>query len=68
VFASVFAPLLPNQFDALVSLVFNITVAQFRDSDILRNLNSGDQLAAANGFDVWRRARLNGRVIVVDAP
>lgn len=63
----VFAPLLQNQFDALVSLVFNITVAQFRDSDILRNLNSGDQLAAANGFDVWRRARLNGRVIVVDA-
>jgi lysozyme len=63
----VFAPLLQNQFDALVSLVFNITVAQFRDSDILRNLNSGDQLAAANGFDLWRRARLNGRVIVVDA-
>jgi GH24 family phage-related lysozyme (muramidase) len=63
----VFAPLLQNQFDALVSLVFNITVAQFRDSDILRHLNSGDQLAAANGFDVWRRARLNGRVIVVDA-
>ncbi len=64
---SVFAPLLQNQFDALVSLVFNITPAQFRDSDILRNLNSGDYLAAANGFDLWRRARLHGRVIVVDA-
>lgn len=63
----VFAPLLQNQFDALVSLVFNISVSQFRDSDILRNLNSGDYLAAANGFDLWRRARLHGRVIVVDA-
>jgi len=63
----VFAPLLQNQFDALVSLAFNISVAQFRNSDILQNLNSGDYLAAANGFDVWRRARLNGRVIVVDA-
>lgn len=65
--AMVFAPLLQNQFDALVSLAFNISVVQFRDSDILHHLNSGDYLAAANGFDVWRRARLNGRVIVVDA-
>jgi GH24 family phage-related lysozyme (muramidase) len=64
---SVFAPLMQNQFDALVSLVFNISPAQFRESDILRNLNSGDFLAAANGFDLWRRARLNGRVMVVDA-
>jgi lysozyme len=64
---SVFAPLMQNQFDALVSFVFNISAAQFRESDILRNLNSGDFLAAANGFDVWRRARLNGRVMVVDA-
>lgn len=64
---TVFAPLLQNQFDALVSLAFNISVSQFRNSDILQNLNGGDYLAAANGFDVWRRARLNGRVIVVDA-
>lgn len=64
---SVFAPLMQNQFDALVSLVFNISPAQFRESDILRNLNAGDFLAAANGFDMWRRARLNGRVMVVDA-
>ncbi len=64
---AVFAPLLQNQFDALVSLAFNISIAQFRDSDILRHLNSGDYLAAANSFDVWRRARLHGRVIVVDA-
>lgn len=64
---SVFAPLMQNQFDALVSFVFNISPAQFRESDILRNLNSGDFLAAANGFDLWRRARLNGRVMVVDA-
>jgi lysozyme len=64
---SVFAPLMQNQFDALVSFVFNISTAQFRESDILRNLNAGDFLAAANGFDLWRRARLNGRVMVVDA-
>lgn len=63
----IYAPLMQNQFDALVSLAFNISPGQFRDSDILRNLNAGDYLAAANGFDLWRKARLHGRVMVVDA-
>jgi lysozyme len=62
-----YAPLMQNQFDALVSLAFNISSAQFRDSDVLRNLNAGDYLAAANAFDLWRRARINGRIMVVDA-
>ncbi len=62
-----YAPLMQNQFDALASLVFNISPVQFRDSDVLRNLNAGDFLAAANGFDLWRRARIHGRVMVVDA-
>ena len=63
----IYAPLMQNQFDALVSLVFNISIGQFRDSDILRNLNAGDILAAANGFDLWRKARLHGQVMIVDA-
>ncbi len=62
-----YAPVMQNQFDALVSLAFNISPGQFRDSDILRNLNGGDFLAAANAFDVWRKARIHGRVMVVDA-
>jgi GH24 family phage-related lysozyme (muramidase) len=65
--AVIYAPLLQNQFDALVSLTFNISPGQFRDSDILRNLNAGDILAAANGFDLWRKARIHGRVMIVDA-
>ena len=63
----IYAPLMQGQFDALVSLAFNISLGQFRDSDIVRHLNSGDYLAAANGFDLWRKARLHGRVMVVDA-
>lgn len=63
----IYAPLLQGQFDALVSLAFNISLGQFRDSEIVRNLNAGDYLAAANGFDLWRKARINGRVMVVDA-
>lgn len=62
-----YAPLMQNQFDALVSLAFNISPVQFRDSEILRNLNAGDFLSAANGFDLWRKARIHGRVMVVDA-
>lgn len=64
---SVYAPLGQHQFDALVSLAFNISPGQFRDSEVLRALNAGDFIAAANGFDAWRRARINGRLIVVDA-
>jgi len=63
----IYAPLLQTQFDALVSLAFNISLGQFRESEIVRHLNAGDYLAAASGFDLWRKARLNGRVMVVDA-
>lgn len=63
----IYAPLMQGQFDALVSLAFNISMGQFRDSEIVRLMNSGDYLGAANAFDLWRKARLHGRVIVVDA-
>lgn len=63
----VYAPLTQGQFDAIASLVFNISPGQFKDSEILRNLNAGEYIAAAAGFDAWRKARINGRLIVVDA-
>lgn len=63
----VLTPLNQNQFDALASLVFNISPGQFRDSSLLRRLNSGDHLAAAAEFEDWRKARISGQVIVVDA-
>jgi GH24 family phage-related lysozyme (muramidase) len=65
--SSVYAPLNQNQYDALVSLTMNISPGQFRDSDILRCINGGDFLSAAHGFDLWRKARIHGRVMVVDA-
>lgn len=63
----IYAPLMQGQFDALASLTYNISVAQFRESDILAQLNAGNYLAAANGFDLWRKAKLHGRVMIVDA-
>lgn len=63
----VHAPLTQSQFDALVSLAFNIGPKAFRGSDILRAINNGRPLDAAAGFDVWRKATIDGKTFVVDA-
>lgn len=61
------APVTQSQFDALASLAFNIGIDNFVNSDALAYLNSGDVIAAAAAFDVWRKADFQGRPIVVDA-
>lgn len=42
-----------SQFDALVSLVYNIGVGAFAKSTLLRWLNQGEYILAANQFDRW---------------
>lgn len=64
---SILAPLNQNEFDALVSFSFNIGVKAFVKSDVVAHLNSGNRLAAAAAMDVWRKARIGGRVQVIDA-
>lgn len=54
-------PLTQNQFDALVSLVFNIGVGRFMGSTLLKKLNAGDYMGAANEFPKWRKS--NGQVM-----
>jgi lysozyme len=39
-----------NEFDALVSLVFNIGTGAFSSSTVLRRLNAGERRAAADAF------------------
>jgi lysozyme len=39
--------------DALVSLVYNIGITAFAKSTLLKLLNAGDKLAAADQFDRW---------------
>lgn len=46
-------PLTQNQFDALVSFVFNVGTTAFRRSTLLRVLNKGDYEEAAKCFDMW---------------
>lgn len=61
------APLNQHQFDALVSLAFNIGLDAFRASDVLAHVNRGEPVAAALAMGAWRRARVNGKLMVVDA-
>jgi lysozyme len=58
--AEVRVPITQNQFDALVSLAFNIGSGAFRSSTLLRKLNGGDIGGAAKAFLSWNHA--GGRV------
>lgn len=49
------------QFDALVSFAFNVGIGALRDSTLLRLLNSGDYIGAANQFQRWNKA--GGKVL-----
>jgi len=52
----VYFGLAPHQFDALVSLVFNIGVNAFRRSTLLKKLDKMDILGAADEFLRWNKA------------
>jgi lysozyme len=62
----VFAPLVQNEFDALVSFAFNIGLKAFDASDVLAHLNSGDRFLAAESMSSWRRGRVDGQIRVID--
>jgi lysozyme len=50
-------PLSQNQFDALVSFVFNIGTTQFKKSTLLRKLNVGNYEGAAAEFPRWNKQK-----------
>ena len=52
---SVKSPLTQNQYDALVSLSYNIGSGAFKDSTLLKKLNSGDYKGAAEQLLVWNK-------------
>jgi lysozyme len=49
-------PITGNQYDALVSLVFNIGAGNFMTSTLLKKLNEGDYEGAAAEFPRWSYA------------
>ena len=52
---SVNVQLSKNQYDALVSLSYNIGSGAFKNSTLLKKLNSGDYKGAAEQFLVWNK-------------
>lgn len=52
-----------NEFSALISLAYNIGTDGFAGSAILKRINRGDRLGAADGFDWWTDIELNGKKI-----
>ena len=52
-------PLTQNQFDALVSFVFNVGEGAFKGSTLLRRLNAGDYTEASSEFGRWNKASGN---------
>ncbi|MFW2148666.1 lysozyme [Acinetobacter sp. TY1] len=53
--SGVTVPINQNQFDALVSLTYNIGTGAFIESTLLKKLNLGDFKAAATQFAVWNK-------------
>jgi len=53
-------PLTQGQFDALVSLCYNIGVGNLKKSKLLKHLNAGDYARAASHFSDFKYARVRG--------
>lgn len=49
-------PINQNQFDALVSFVYNVGSENFRKSTLLKLLNNGDYEGSAEQFERWNRS------------
>ena len=54
------AALNQHEFDALVSLVYNIGAGAFARSTVRRRLEGGDRTGAADAFLMWNKARVGG--------
>lgn len=49
-------PLTQNQIDALCSFIYNVGSGNFTTSTLLKKLNSGDYLGAADQLPYWNKA------------
>jgi Phage-related lysozyme (muraminidase) len=51
-----------NQYDALLSFIFNVGNEAFKNSTLLRKLNAGDYIGSADEFTRWNKA--GGEVVL----
>ena len=50
-------PMTQNQFDAMVSLAYNIGASAFANSTVARLFNQGDIMGAADAFRMWKKSQ-----------
>lgn len=55
----------PFQLAAMVSLAFNIGLGNFKKSTVVKAHNKGDFAAAASAFNLWTKATVNGKKVVL---
>ena len=56
-----------NMFDALVSLAYNIGTSALADSNsVTGNIKKGNYKAAADGFLLWNKGRVNGKLQAIN--
>jgi GH24 family phage-related lysozyme (muramidase) len=55
-------PTSQHEFDAMVSLAFNIGLAGFAQSSVLRFHNACDKLSTARVFSLWNKANVQGQL------
>jgi len=55
-----------GQIGALISFIFNLGCGNFRSSTLLKCVNGGDDLAAAQQFLRWNKAMVGGKLTVLD--
>ncbi len=58
-------PLNQNEFDALVSFVYNVGIEAFKGSTARRRLNAKDRVGAAEALTWWNKATVGGVLRVV---
>ena len=63
--SSVTVPINDDMRTALVSLIYNIGADAFRRSTLLRKLNAGDYVGAANQFTVWVYGGPSAKKVVI---
>jgi lysozyme len=55
-----------HQSAAMLSLTYNIGMANFKSSTVLRLFNTGDIAGAADAFLMWDKGTVKGQKVVID--
>ena len=66
VLRAITVPMTQAQFDACVSLCFNIGAGAFGKSSVARHMNAGNASKAANSFLLWNKGRVNGKLVRIE--